>query len=113
MTNNSKKPQGKKTPPVNQRKKILIFLGNWASEMSQVDHFEEHLELLKRLRRAYLESEWADDQAERNSAMLLFDHLENFFEGLTPVTEKDWRKVDRWILLANRDIQEQQQKMAS
>ena len=88
----------KSNSPKGQRTKMIVFLANWASEMHAYQPFEDVIEHLGDLKRAYLESDWADDRDQRKQILLLFDQLQELMSNLDNHDHEDFKDLDRFIL---------------
>jgi len=81
-----------------RRTQLLVFLGNWASDMETMYSLEENNQLIETLWECFLISNYGDDGDSRRQVYLFIQKLEQLFTGLEGRSHEDFREVDKWIL---------------
>ena len=85
-----------------QAKKVLLLLGNWATEVNSWQEVSELEETIDYVYHSFLASEAADSNEARNSAMMLHKQQQDLLTILkkinTPVSDAIQTKVNDYFI---------------
>lgn len=82
-----------------QPKRLFLELALWANDLKDLQTFNDSEDILELVYETFLASSFADDNQDRNEAMVIFAQLKKLFSILNNFTDDDFRQ---YLQLTNK-----------
>lgn len=73
---------------------LAVQLSHWALDVNQFTHLKQQQKALQDIKLAYLTTNFADSNTERNMALVIFKQYEDLFDILSNFKPKHFEKLD-------------------